>query len=179
MQDLQKLFMGELQEVYDAENQLVQALPKMMEKAESEELKSAFRRHLDQTENHVRRIEQAFQSVGEEPNRRSCKGMAALIDEGELIAAEFEGNTALDAGLIAAAQKVEHYEIASYGCLCTWAKESGLTQALDLLKQNLSEEKETDEKLTHLATSRFNLQAAEHDTEKRSPAMSRVVKAVS
>jgi ferritin-like metal-binding protein YciE len=178
MQDLQKLLLAELMDVYDAENQLIDSLPVMAEKASSPDLKSAFRKHLEQTKNQVNRLEQVFRSFGEEPKGTRCKGMKGLIDEGELIAAEFEGNTAKDAALICAAQKVEHYEITSYGCLCTWAKELGAMDALALLKQNLSEEKATDEELTHMATDQLNLIAAEHDTEKRSHTAASVYKAV-
>jgi ferritin-like metal-binding protein YciE len=178
MQDLQKLFMGELEDIYDAESQLAKTLPTMADKADSQELKTAFRRHLDETKVHLQRIEQAFRVMGEEPRRRSCKGMEGIIDEGQILAREYDGNSALDAALICAAQKVEHYEITSYGCLLTWAKELGRTEVLNLLKENMREEKETDEKLTNLATQQSNLLAAQHDTEKQSTTASVIAKTI-
>jgi len=179
MNDLEKLFIGELSDAYDAEHQLIDTLPKMAEMAHSDELKSAFRQHLEQTLGQVRRIEEVFQSFGETPRRRHCDGLEGIIDEGELVAKEFENNTALDAGLIAAAQKVEHYEIATYGSLCTWAKELGNDRAFGLLKEILDEEKDTDEKLTMLAMSGLNVQALQHDTEKRGETASKFAKIVS
>jgi ferritin-like metal-binding protein YciE len=167
MQDLEKLFLGELQDIYDAENQLLGTLPKMADKANSPQLKDAFRLHLEETREHVRRLEQAFHALGQDPKRKTCKAMKGLIDEGEFVAAEFEHNTALDAALIAAAQKVEHYEITSYGTLCTWARELGADTLSSLLKENLADEKNADEKLTHLAEQSANLRAAAGDTEKR------------
>ena len=179
MNDLEKLFVGELADIYDAEHQLTKALPKMADMAKSEELRSAFELHLQETKDHARRLEEVFRSVGESPRRKSCKGMAEVIDEGELIGAEFKENSALDAGLVCAAQKVEHYEITSYGALCTWAKELGKQEALSLLKQNLKEEKETDEKLTRLAKGGLNIRAAGHDTKKKSETAATFAKMVS
>ncbi len=167
MNDLEKLFLSELKDIYDGEKQLEKALPEMEEAAESRELKDAFHQHLDQTRNHVNRLEQVFRVIGAEPRRKTCKGLEGIIDEGENMASEFEGNKAIDAALIAAGQKAEHYEITSYGTLCSWAEQMGNTQVAQLLKENLSEEKATDERLTRLAESFRNPEAAMHDTEKK------------
>lgn len=166
MNDLEKLFLRELRDMYDGEQQLVKALPEMAESAESGELRDAFSEHLEQTKNHVNRLEQVFRAIGEEPQRKSCKGLEGIIDEGQLISREFKGNTALDSALIESGQKAEHYEITSYGTLCTWAKELGREQVRPLLKENMREEKEMDEKLTRLAKETCNLEAIRHDTEK-------------
>jgi ferritin-like metal-binding protein YciE len=176
MQDLEKLLIGELQDIYDAENQLVATLPKMAEKASSPALKNAFNHHLEQTRQHVRRVEQAFNTLGQKPKKKTCKGMKGLIDEGEHVAAAFEKNTALDAALIGAAQKVEHYEITSYGTLCSWADELGAGELKTLLKQNLAEEKEADVKLTELAAQAANPRAATGDTHKRGPVAASIAK---
>ena len=156
---LHRLFLEELADIYHAERQLVKALPKLARSAEHEDLREAFESHCRQTENHVSRVEQVFESLGESPRRRRCKGMAGVIDEGKETLDENKGSEALDAALIAAAQKAEHYEIASYGCLCTWAELMGHQQALRLLQENLAEEKEADEKLTEIARSTANVDA--------------------
>src|SRR5579872_105494 len=158
MNDLEKLFLSELKSMYDGEQQLVKALPEMAESAESDELKRAFTGHCEETKNHVNRLEQVFRTVGQEPDRKDCKGIEGIIDDGEMVSKEFKDNAALDAALIAAGQKAEHYEICSYGSLCTWAKELGNSQALSLLKEILSEEKEADEKLTQLAKEDRNVE---------------------
>ena len=163
MKHLEKLFIDELADIYNAETQLTKALPKMAKAAQSEELRAAFEEHLDQTREQINRLDQVFESLGESLKKKTCKGMKGLIEEGNEMAEEFEGDIALDAALICAAQKVEHYEIASYGCLCTWAKELGHDDALDLLQENLDEEKETDEKLTELAASSRNVEAMHGD----------------
>jgi ferritin-like metal-binding protein YciE len=178
MNDLQKLMLGELRDIYDAEQQLVKALPAMARKANSTDLKQAFETHLAQTRNHIDRLKEAFHLLGEEPERKSCKGMEGLIDEGELIAAEYSENSALDAGLIGAAQKVEHYEISSYGTLATWAEELGAAEVAMLLKRNLAEEKETDAELTELAEAQANRLAECNDTHKRSEIASAALKFV-
>jgi ferritin-like metal-binding protein YciE len=167
MNDLEKLFVTELEDMYDGEQQLVDALSEMEESAASGELKNAFHEHLEQTRTHVNRLESVFRAIGQEPHRRSCKGLEGIIDEGEKLAKEFRGNSALDAGLIASGQKAEHYEITSYGSLCSWAEELGNSQVAALLQQNLQEEKETDERLTRLAESYRNPEAARRDTEKK------------
>jgi ferritin-like metal-binding protein YciE len=156
---LHQLFLNELADIYSAEQQLVKALPKMAENAGSAELRSAFESHLRETENHVVRLERAFESLAESPSSHKCKAMKGLIAEGKEILGDYEGTECVDAALIAAAQKIEHYEIATYGCLCTWAELMGHAQALQLLRENLTEEKAADEKLTAIAKSRANMEA--------------------
>ncbi|HVV71171.1 MAG TPA: ferritin-like domain-containing protein [Verrucomicrobiae bacterium] len=179
MNDLEKLFVSELRDMYDGEQQLVEALPEMEKSAVSGELKQAFHEHWEQTRNHVNRLERVFQSLGEKPSRKTCRGLEGIIDEGELISKEFEKNSALDAALIEAGQKAEHYEITSYGTLCSWAQELGRAEALALLKENLSEEKEADAKLTQIAESERNVEATQHDTEKSGEVSSMFKKIVS
>ncbi len=159
LESLHELFVVELQDVYDAETQLTKALPKMADKANYPELKNAITQHLEQTQNQVRRLEEIFSSLGEKAKTRKCAGMRGIIDEGDDMAGQNGDPAAIDAGIIAAAQKVEHYEIASYGTLCTWAQMMGHTRELQLLKQTLMEEKETDQKLTHLAERMINVDA--------------------
>jgi ferritin-like metal-binding protein YciE len=158
--NLQDLFVEQLRDMYDAEQRLVKALPKMAKAASCAELRSGFEQHLEQTKNHVSRLEQVFQQLGQKAKTETCEAMKGLIEEGDDIASAGGGDEARDAGLIAAAQKVEHYEIASYGTLCTWAQQLGKHAAFDLLHQTLEEEKATDEKLTQIAESKVNLQAA-------------------
>jgi ferritin-like metal-binding protein YciE len=174
MNDLEKLFLAELKDIYDGEKQLEEALPEMEQSAHSVDLKRAFHDHLEQTHNHVNRLEKVFREIGEEPRRKSCKAMEGIIDEGETIAKEFRDNSALDAGLIEAGQKVEHYEITSYGTLCTWAEQLGKTRVADLLKETLREEKETDQKLTRLAEASRNPDATMHDTDVHESLMDKI-----
>jgi ferritin-like metal-binding protein YciE len=157
--DLHKLFLGELADIYNAEQQLTKALPKMAKVAESDELREAFETHLEETEEHVSRLEQIFEELGESIKRKTCQAMKGLIEEGEDLIKEEKGSSALDAALIAAAQKVEHYEIASYGTLATWAEQMGHGEVLELLKETLDEEKSADEKLTTIAESTANQKA--------------------
>lgn len=148
---LREVYIEQLRDLYDAENQLIKALPKMAKAAESTELRSGFEHHLEQTKGHAERIEEIFSSMGESKKKKKCKGMQGLVDEGsEVIGEDLEG-PAKDAALIAAAQRVEHYEIAGYGSVRSFAEELGETQAASLLQQTLEEEKETDGKLTHLS----------------------------
>ena len=156
---LQDLLVEELKDTYSSETQIVKALPKMAQAATSPQLKAAFEKHLVETQNQVKRLEQIFQQLGESPEGNDCEATEGLVKEGEELMGEQADPQVLDAGLIAAAQKVEHYEIASYGTLTTWAKELGHTQIADLLHQTLSEEKMTDEALTALAESRINSSA--------------------
>jgi ferritin-like metal-binding protein YciE len=156
---LHELFLDELADVYNAEQQITKALPKMAKAAQSEELRMAFEEHLGQTEEQISRLDQVFQSLGESLKRKTCKGMQGLIEEGSEVMQEHKGSPEIDAALIAAAQKVEHYEIATYGTLCTWAEQMGHDEALELLKQNIDEEETTDERLTELAESLANLRA--------------------
>lgn len=150
-ENLKTLFIEELRDLYDSEHQLVKALPKMAEAAESEELRSGFEEHLEQTKNHVRRIEQIMESIGASPKGKKCKGMQGIVAEGgEVIHEGYQGALA-DSALISAAQRVEHYEIAAYGCVRNYAELLGETEAVSLLSQTLDEEKATDRKLTTLA----------------------------
>lgn len=156
LDSLEKLFIEELKDVYNAEKQLVRALPKMAKAAESEELQQAFTKHLKETEGHVQRLEQIFQQVGQSARGKTCKGMQGLIEEGkEVIEKEGEGPV-IDAALIASAQRVEHYEIAAYGTVCEYARIMGHTEALQLLEQTLEEEKNADQLLSRLAEGGIN-----------------------
>jgi ferritin-like metal-binding protein YciE len=148
---LRELYIDELKDIYNAENQLVKALPKMAKAATSQELRQGFEEHLEQTKGHVQRLEQIFQKLEESPKGKKCKGMEGLVEEGsEVMGEDFEGSL-MDAALIGAAQRVEHYEIAAYGTVCAFAEELGEDEHAELLKETLEEEKETDEKLTKLA----------------------------
>ena len=150
-QGLKELYIDELKDLYSAETQLVKALPKMAKGAASEDLRKGFEEHLEQTKGHVQRLEQIFDSLGESPKGKKCKGMEGLIEEGsEVLQEDYEGSV-LDAALIGAAQRVEHYEIAGYGTVRAMAEELGQTEHVSLLTSTLDEEKETDEKLTQLA----------------------------
>ncbi|GEO18923.1 ferritin-like domain-containing protein [Microvirga aerophila] len=159
--DLKALFLHQLKDTYFAENAILKALPQMAEAAESEELRGAFAVHLKETEEQVRRLEQIFQMVGEKPEGIPCKAIQGIIEEGQEILQEFEGGEALDAGLIAAAQAVEHYEIARYGTLLAWAKQLGLSEAEGLIQETLIEEENTDQALSELAEDAINPAAAE------------------
>ena len=157
--NLQELLVEELRDIYHAEGQLLKALPKMAKSAQSERLKEAFERHLEETEQHVERLERAFELLGEPAKGKKCQAMEGLIEEGKEVMDEHSESAMLDAGLICAAQKVEHYEIASYGTICTWADLLGLDEVSDLLKETLDEEKTTDETLTEIAESEINVEA--------------------
>jgi ferritin-like metal-binding protein YciE len=160
LESLQDLFVEELKDVHHAEKQLLKALPKMAKAATSEELKSAFMDHLEETEEHVQRIEQIFELLGKKPATKICKGMQGLVEEGSEIIEEDAEDEVKDVGLISAAQRVEHYEIAAYGCLRTYARVLGNKKAEQLLQQTLDEEIATDEKLTQLAENGINVEAA-------------------
>jgi ferritin-like metal-binding protein YciE len=160
--NLQDVFVHELKDVLDAEKRILKALPKMVKAASSEELKAAFQEHATQTEEQVTRLEQVFKSLDKAARGKHCLAMEGLIKEAEELIKEEDPSPALDAALICAAQKVEHYEIASYGSLATWAELLGLEDAVDLLKETLGEEKETDEKLNEIA-SELNLVAEEQE----------------
>ncbi len=150
---LNDLFLEELRDIYSAETQILEALPKMAEKATTEELRDAFEEHLEQTKEHVTRLEQIFTDLDQSPKGKTCKGMQGAIEEGAEIL-KMDGNpSVIDAALIGAAQRVEHYEIAAYGTAATHAEQLGLDDAKDLLGETLDEEKETDEKLTDIAES--------------------------
>ncbi len=156
---LKELYLEQLQDIYDAEKQLVKALPKMAKTATNEELKAAFEQHLEQTEEHVARLERVFEDLDEKPKGKKCKAMQGLLEEGKEMMEEDASEEVMDAGLIGAAQKVEHYEIATYGTLRTYAEMLGFDDQADLLQETLDEEKDTDENLTELAVSAVNLDA--------------------
>jgi|SRR5208282_5218513 len=159
MNRLKHLYIEELKDLYSAENQLVKALPKMAKAASSEDLRAGFEAHLDQTKEHVARLEKIFKTHEESPKGKKCKGMEGLIKEGGQMIEEAPAPEELDACLISAAQRVEHYEIAGYGSVRTYAHLLGEDQAVSLLQQTLDEEKDTDAKLTQLAGS-INVEAA-------------------
>jgi len=163
LNSLDDLLVHELQDIYHAEGQILKALPQMIKAASHPELQAAFEEHLAQTEGQVERLEQAFKLLGVPAKGKKCDGMAGLLEEGKKTMEEDAGPSVMDAALIAAAQKVEHYEIASYGCVCTYAEMLGYDQVHDLLGQNLDEEETTDERLTALAESVINLDAEEGD----------------
>ena len=154
--ELHELFLDELADILSAEQQLTNALPKMAAAARSEELTAAFESHLEETECHITRIEEIFTSLDEPVRSKECKAMKGLLEEGNELIEEMNGSPALDAALIAAAQKVEHYEIASYGTVCAWAEKMGHDEAVDLLSATLYEEKYADELLTTIAESTVN-----------------------
>ncbi|MDQ1408745.1 MAG: hypothetical protein QOJ41_480 [Acidobacteriaceae bacterium] len=166
-QALKELYIDELKDIYNAENQLVKALPKMAKAANSEDLRTGFEEHLQQTRGHVQRLEQIFKELGEKPSGKKCKGMEGLVAEGqEMMGEDFEDDL-MDAALISAAQRVEHYEIAAYGTVRTYAELLGEDTAAQLLEQTLEEEKETDQKLTDMA-SEINVKAMGKGSEEGS-----------
>jgi ferritin-like metal-binding protein YciE len=163
----------ELKDIYSAEKQLVKALPKMAKKASSDELRAAFEEHLTVTEGQVTRLEEVFEALGKTAKAKTCKAMQGLIEEATELMEEDADDAVLDAGLIAAAQKVEHYEIASYGTVRTWAKLCGEEDAAELLQETLAEETEADQKLTELAENLVNPAAEEGKEEEEKTAASR------
>lgn len=165
MSELRELFLDELADVLYAEKLLVKTLPKMARAAQSEELREAIEMHLEETQTHVDRIGQVFELFDKPVKAKKCEAMEGLVAEGKTIMEEWKGSPASDAGLISAAQKVEHYEIASYGTLATWAELLGNEEAADLLKETLDEEEATDEKLTQLAEEGVNEEAEEGEEE--------------
>jgi ferritin-like metal-binding protein YciE len=175
---LKHLYVEELKDLYSAENQLVKALPKMAKAASSEDLRAGFEGHLKQTKEHVARLEKIFKALGESPKGKRCKGMEGLIKEGGEMIAEDPAPEELDAGLISAAQRVEHYEIAGYGCVRAYAKLLGEDQAVSLLGETLEEEKETDRKLTQLS-GYINVEAVDSDesNEKSHPLKAKAARA--
>jgi len=159
LETLKTLYIDELRDLYNAENQLVKALPKMAKAASSEELQDAFEKHLEQTKSHVDRLEEVFEEIGEKPKGKTCKAMKGLIDEGSEILKEDGEESVIDAGIIVAAQKVEHYEIASYGSVRTFAQLLGKDRSADLLQRTLDEESEANEVLNKLAEDIVNAEA--------------------
>ncbi len=165
---LNKLLEEELKDIYSAEKQLLKALPKMARKANSVELRNALEEHLEITEGQVNRLEQVFEALGKPAKAKTCKAMQGLVEEAKEIMEEDATPSVLDAGIIAAAQKVEHYEIASYGTVRTWARLCGEEEAAGLLQQTLDEEGEADKRLSQLAESFVNAQAESGDDESSS-----------
>ena len=160
LDSLKELYVHELNDLHSAENQILKALPKMAKAASSEDLRLAFEKHLDQTEEHVQRLERAFSFIDEKPKQVVCKGMKGLLEEGEEMIKESGDPAVKDAGLIAAAQRVEHYEMAGYGCARTYAEILGEMDSAELLQNTLDEERMTDETLTELAVGLINVEAA-------------------
>lgn len=156
---LETLFHDTLRDIYYAERKILKTLPKMTRAAQSTELKAAFEKHRDETEVQVQRLQQVFELLGKRPQAKTCPAIDGIVEEGEEIMESFKGNPAIDAGLVAAAQAVEHYEMARYGTLCSWAETLGMTEAVALLQATLDEEKLTDEALTTLAQSSVNASA--------------------
>jgi ferritin-like metal-binding protein YciE len=167
MDSLKDLYIDELKDLYNAENQLLKALPKMAKKASAPELKKAFQDHLTQTEGHVTRLEKIFKKLGEKPTGKTCKAMKGLVEEGKEVIEEDGDGSVLDAALIGAAQRVEHYEIAGYGVVRTFASLLGEDEAQDLLQRTLNEEGETDKKLTALAETVINVEASEAEEDEK------------
>ncbi len=156
----QELYQEQLRDLYSAENQIIEALPKMVEAAANDQLKQGFQMHLEQTKEQARRLEQIFSRMGQDPGGHTCKAMQGLVAEGKESLKEVQAGPVLDAALIAAAQRIEHYEMAGYGTAKTFAKQAGDAESVSLLEQTLEEEKQTDEKLTQVAESLVNPQAA-------------------
>jgi ferritin-like metal-binding protein YciE len=156
---LDDLFQDGLRDIYFAEKKILVALPKMAKAAQSEDLAAAFEKHEAETEGQVERLEQVFALIEETPRGKNCPAILGIIEEGKEVMDEYKGSPALDAGLISAAQSVEHYEISRYGTLIAWANELGLAEAASLLETTLEEEKATDEALTELAKAAVNQEA--------------------
>ena len=158
--DLNELFLDTLKDIYYAEKQILKALPKMAKAAQSEKLARAFEKHQDETEGQIERLEQVFELLGKPARGKKCDAIEGIIDEGKQVMEDYADTPALDAGLLAAAQAVEHYEIARYGTLKAWAAKLDMKDAVGLLDQTLSEEKKTDDTLTKIAEKAVNYQAA-------------------
>lgn len=157
---LDDLFLDTLKDIYYAEKQIVKALPKMAKAAQSPQLKAGFEQHLEETEGHIERLEQIFELIGKPARGKTCDAILGILEEGKSIMEDFKGTVALDAGLVSAAQAVEHYEMARYGTLKTWATELGHTEAVGLLDATLKEEMATDKKLSQVAVGSVNKKAA-------------------
>jgi len=165
MKTLQDLFLDELMDMYDAEQRIARALPKMTKAATCTKLQAALQKHLKETQGQIRGLEQVFKSVGEKARGKKCEATVGLLEEADEIAAEFKGSPAINAALIAAAQKVEHYEIATYGCLVEWAGLLGHQEAAGLLKKTLNQEKTADDALTEIARAGNNEEARDGETD--------------
>lgn len=157
---LNDLFLDTLKDIYYAEKQILKTLPKMAKAASSAELKAGFEQHAEETEGQIERLEQVFELIGKPARGKTCDAILGIIEEGKEIMTEYKGTSALDAGLASSAQAVEHYEIARYGTLKSWAQQLGLNDAVTLLDQTLQEEIATDQKLTQLAEANANKKAA-------------------
>ncbi|MCT8990031.1 ferritin-like domain-containing protein [Chelativorans sp. SCAU2101] len=155
------LFVHTLRDIYYAENQITKALPKMIDKATDQQLKQGFEQHLRETEGHIRNLDEVFRLMDMQPSGVDCPAIDGIIEEANEVAGEVDDKNVLDAALIAAAQAVEHYEITRYGTLITWAEQLGYDDCAEIMKQNLADEKATDEKLSELAESRINMLASE------------------
>ena len=160
IQNMDDLLLHGLQDIYYAENQIVKALPKLIDKATNHDLTKGLKDHLEETKKQIERLNQAFKKLGKQPQGVKCPAIDGLIEEGDEIAGEVADDEVLDAAIVGAAQAVEHYEIARYGTLIAWAKQLGRNDAARILQQNLDEEKAADRKLTEIAESKLNLQAA-------------------
>jgi ferritin-like metal-binding protein YciE len=158
--NLSALFLDTLKDIYYAEKQIYKSLPKMAKTASSDQLRNAFEKHHDETEGHIERLEKIFDLLGKPARGKKCDAIEGILDEGQEIMDEYKDAPALDAGLLAAAQAVEHYEISRYGTLKSWAAKLGLNEAVKLLDQTLTEEKKTDDTLTKIAVSAVNAEAA-------------------
>ncbi len=160
MKKLEDLFLHMLKDVYHAEKQALRAMPKMAKKVQSPELRQAFEQHQAETEQQVERLEQVFELMGKKARGETCEAIQGLVEEGREVMEEFKDSPALDAGLLSAAQAIEHYEISRYGTMRTWARQLGLNDAAKLLEETLEEEKKTDALLTRLAEASVNTKAA-------------------
>lgn len=158
--NLNELFLDTLKDIYYAEKHILKALPKMAKAANSDELRAAFEKHYDETEGQVERLEQIFEMIGKAARGKKCEAIEGIIDEGKEVMEEYADTPALDAGLLSAAQAVEHYEISRYGTLKAWAEKLNMPQAVKLLDATLAEEKKTDETLTRIAVKAVNYEAA-------------------
>jgi ferritin-like metal-binding protein YciE len=158
--DLNALFLDTLKDIYYAEKQILKSLPKMAKAAQSDQLRAAFEKHHEETEGQVERLEEVFELIGKPARGKKCDAIEGILDEGKEVMDEYEDTPALDAGLLAAAQAVEHYEISRYGTLKSWAEKLGMKDAVKLLDQTLTEEKKTDETLSKIAVSAVNAEAA-------------------
>jgi ferritin-like metal-binding protein YciE len=161
IESMQDLFLEQIQDLYDAEQRLTKALPEMADATSSPELRNAFEKHLGETEQHVMRLEQIFREMGRDPKATTCDAMKGLIKEGDSMVSDTDPSSIRDAGLIAAANRVEHYEIAAYGSARTFARHLGMQRAVSLLEQTLQEEKAADRKLTEIAESMVNSEATQ------------------
>jgi len=159
--NLENLFHDSLRDIYYAERKILKALPKMMRAAQSDELRAAFEKHRGETEVQVERLQQVFELMGKRAQAKTCPAIDGILEEGEEVMESYKGSQALDAGLVASAQAVEHYEIARYGTLCAWAKVLGMDEAAELLQQTLAEETATDEALSSLAEASINSTAVQ------------------